>query len=72
MMFKWSTEIGPERVGGLITLIAAVINLGRELSVLADGLTHILEMELAGLQKIHTVIFSTTSTQSAAQDDADS
>jgi hypothetical protein len=44
LMLKWISEIGPERVGGLITDNAANIKKGRELTVLTDGFTHILEM----------------------------
>jgi hypothetical protein len=44
LMLKWISEIGPERVGGLIADNAANIKKGRELTVLTDGFTHILEM----------------------------
>ena len=72
-MLEWITEIGPERVGGLITDNAANIKLGRELTVLTYGFTNILERRWAGLQNTHTRDFSTaTPTQSAAQEDVDS
>ena len=41
---KWITEIGKERVGGLVTDNAANIKKARELTVAAEGFTHILEM----------------------------
>ncbi len=44
LMVKWIGEIGPERVGGLVTDNAANIRLGRELTVATEGFTHILEM----------------------------
>ena len=43
-MLKEISEIGPERVGGLVTDNAANIKEGRELTVATEGFTHILEM----------------------------
>ena len=44
LIMKWITEIGRERVGGLVTDNAANIKKARELTVAAEGFTHILEM----------------------------